>query len=264
MNVQREGSDGTVGKALDVLDRVAAYGQPVRFSRLLDDSPFPKATLYRLLQTLTNQGMLYHDPDLGTYAPGMRLVRMAHAAWSQSSLAPIARPHLDQLSAVVGETVHLAQLDGGQVLYVDKRNATRPIPMYSEAGKVGPAYCTGVGKAMMAWLSEDQLQTVLAQQSWHRFTDHTITSPDAMRDEIDQIRETGHAFDREEHEPGIHCIAMPVLSPNGRVQGAVSVTSNTSRGTLRDMERHLPTLRAAVDRIAGDLRDWRFPDQREN
>ncbi|WP_371156496.1 IclR family transcriptional regulator [Jannaschia sp. 2305UL9-9] len=259
--MQREGSDGTVGKALDVLDRVAAHGRPVRFAELLEAAPFPKATLYRLLQTLTNQGMLIFEPDRGTYAPGMRLVRMAHAAWAQSSLAPIARDHLDALSRAVGETVHLAQLDGAQVLYVDKRNAEAPLPMYSDAGKVGPAYCTGVGKAMLAWLPEADLDPILAQQSWHRFTDTTLTSPEAMRAELEDIRRTGHALDRQEHEPGIHCIAMPILSQGGRVQGAVSVTSSTARGSLDEMMRHLPHLQDAVTKIAGDLRDWRFPDK---
>ncbi|MCK0167987.1 IclR family transcriptional regulator [Jannaschia sp. S6380] len=252
-----------MGKALDVLDRVAAFDRPVRFSELLQTSPFPKATLYRLVQTLTRQGMLAFDSERGTYAPGLRLVRMAHAAWAQSSLAPIARFHLDDLSRAVGETVHLAQLDGGQVLYVDKRNAARPVPMFSEAGKVGPAYCTGVGKAMLAFLDEDAREAALAQQSWHRFTEATIDGPAALRAELETIRATGHAFDREEHEPGIHCIAMPVLSGGGRVMGAVSVTSTTTSGAIADLERHLPDLRRAVERIAGDLRDWRFPDQRK-
>ena len=142
--------DGTVGKALDVLDLIARYGRPVRFSELQEIAPFPKATLYRLVQVLLGQGMVAFDPDRGTYSLGMRLVRLAHTAWEQSSLAPIARPHLDTLSASVGETVHLAQLDNAQVLYVDKRNARVPVEMYSQAGKIGPAYCTGVGKAMLS------------------------------------------------------------------------------------------------------------------
>ena len=91
-------------------------------------------------------------PTASTYALGVRLVRLAHAAWAQSSLAPLARPYLDRLSAETGETIHLAQLDQGQVLYVDKRNAARPVEMFAQAGKVGPAYCTGVGKAMLAYL----------------------------------------------------------------------------------------------------------------
>ena len=258
-----EGGDGTVGKALDVLDRVAAYGRPVRFTELLADSPFPKATLYRFLQTLTNQRMLAYDAERQTYAPGMRLVRLAHAAWAQSSLAPIARPHIDRLSGMVGETVHLAQMDHGQVLYVDKRNALQPIEMYSQAGKVGPAYCTGVGKAMMAFLPEDELQPILAQQSYHRFTEHTFTSEAALREELAAIQARGHAYDREEHEPGIICVALPILTRSGRVLGAMSVTSSTERMSLNDLDQHLPRIRDAVAAIAAEAQDWRFPDAAE-
>ena len=115
--------------------------------------------------------------------PACASVRLAHAAWQTSALAPVARPHVDALSEAVGETVHLAQLDGAQVLYVDKRNARQPIEMYSAAGKVGPAYCTGVGKAMIAFLPEEELAAVIAQQSFHRFTDHTYTTEAALRAE---------------------------------------------------------------------------------
>lgn len=254
-------NDGTVGKALDVLDQVAGFGRPVRFAELLDASPFPKATLYRFVQTLTSQGMLSYDPDRQAYALGMRLVRLAHAAWDQASLAPIARPHIDALSAEVGETVHLAQLDHAQVLYVDKRNARDPVKMYSQAGKVGPAYCTGVGKAMLAFLDKDQQDSVIAQQSFHRFTDHTLTSAAALRAELADIRANGYGFDREEHEPGIICVAHPILAKSGRVLGALSVTSTTARTNLAALETLVPMIRAAATAIAEEAGAWHFPTQ---
>lgn len=254
-------ADGTVGKALDVLDMVASHGRPVRFSDLLEKAPYPKATLYRFLQTLTNQGMLAHDPETGTYAPGVRLVRLAHAAWAQSSLAPIARPHVDSLAAETGETIHLAQLDGGQVLYVDKRNAATPVEMFAQAGKVGPAYCTGVGKAMMAFLPEDQLKAALTRQSFHRHTEHTLASPEALLAELAAIRARGHAFDREEHEPGIICCAVPILSRSGRVLGAISLTSTTGRTTLDALEKRAPRIKDCAAQIAADAESWRFPEQ---
>ena len=255
----REG-DGTVNKALEVLDRVAAFGRPVRFSELLEGSPFPKATLYRLIQTLTKQGMLAHEPGRGTYALGIRLVRLAHAAWRQSSLAPVARPHVEALARDVGETVHLAQLDFGQVLYVDKRNAREPVEMYSQAGKVGPAYCTGVGKAMLAFLPEAELKQALAQQSFHCFTPNTLASEPALRAELEAIRACGYAFDREEHEPGIICVALPILSAGGRVLGALSVTSTTGRTSLKALEAQVPRIRAAAVAIAAEAESWRFPE----
>lgn len=259
-----EGSgDGTVGKALQVLDAVAAFGRPVRFGELLAGSEFPKATLYRLLQTLTHQGMLSFDPDHGTYAPGVRLVRLAHAAWAQSSLAPIARPFLDHLALTTNETLHLAQLDNGFVLYVDKRNAAQPVEMFAQAGKVGPAYCTGVGKAMLAFLPDDQLEDALSRQSFRRHTPHTLASEPELKAELAAIRARGHAFDREEHEPGIICCAVPILTRTGRVLGALSVTSTTARTTLAALEARAPEIKDIAARIAAEAESWRFPEQEQ-
>lgn len=252
--------DGTVGKALEVLDQVAAFGRPVRFSELLAQSPFPKPTLYRFVQTLTNQQMLSYDPDRQTYAPGVRLVRLAHAAWEQSTLAPVARPHVDALSTAVGETVHLAQLDNAQVLYIDKRNAGQPVEMYSQAGKVGPAYCTGVGKVMLAFLDTCAADAIIEQQSFHVFTPHTLATPDTLRNELNDIRTNGYGFDREEHEPGIICVAMPILSETGRVLGALSVTSTSSRTNLAGLEAYVPVLKETAKKIARDAQNWSFPD----
>ncbi len=253
--------DGTVGKALDVLDMVARHGRPVRFSDLLAQSDYPKATLFRLLQTLANQGMLSLDPDTGTYSLGVRLVRLAHAAWAQSSLAPIARPYLDDLAAKTGETIHLAQMDLGQVLYVDKRNAAKPVEMFAQAGKVGPAYCTGVGKAMLAYLPPDVLADALARQSFHRHTPHTLASREALLAELQAIRTRGHAWDQEEHEAGIICCAVPILSRQGRVMGALSVTSTTARTTLDALGAQAPTIKDIAARIAAAAESWRFPEQ---
>ncbi|MBC2836261.1 IclR family transcriptional regulator [Gemmobacter straminiformis] len=256
-----EQGDGTVGKALDVLDMVAGAGHPVRFTDLLERSAYPKATLYRLLQTLTHQGMLAYDPDRQLYSLGVRLVRLAHAAWATSSLAPIARPYLDELSAETGETIHLAQMDNGQVLYVDKRNALKPVEMFAQAGKVGPAYCTGVGKAMLAFLPEEEIERVIQRQSFHRFTEGTLDTPEKLRAELRAIRERGYAFDREEHEPGIICCAAPILTRSGRVIGALSVTSTTARTTLDALGAGSGRIRETAASIAAEAESWRFPEQ---
>ena len=263
MHLPPRDSEGTVGKAVAVLDQVAEFGRPVRFAELLESSPFPKATLYRLVQGLVRQRMLDHDAVTGRYVPGLRLVRLAHSAWRSSSLGPIARPHLDALSHAVGQTVHLARMDGGMVLYIDKRNARDPVDMFSDAGKIGPAYCTGVGKAMLAWSRADVVDDVLARQSWHPFTDTTITDPAAMLVDLAAAQTRGYAIDRQEHERGIVCVALPLLTAAGDVVGAVSITGHENHTTLETLEGDLPKLRATVDNIIRDLRDWRFPDPRE-
>lgn len=256
----RAHTDGTVGRTLAVLDLIAEFGRPVRFSELLPRAGLPKATLFRFVQALTSQGMLSFDEDRQTYAPGLRLVRLAHAAWAQSSLAPLAAPYLDRLSSETGETIHLAQLDQGMVLYVDKRNAARPVEMFSQSGKVGPAYCTGVGKAMLAYLPEDKLADAIDRQSFHRFTDRTLTSEQALREDLAEIRDRGFAWDDEEHEPGIRCIAAPILSPTGRVLGALSITTAGADQRAR-LEAHAPLVIGTAAKIAEAATAWRFPER---
>ena len=180
------------------------------------------------------------------------MVRLAHSAWTQSSLAPLARRHLDELAAQSGETIHLAQMDQGQVLYVDKRNAALPVEMFSNAGKIGPAYCTGGGKAMLAFMSDAAVESAITRQSFHRFTSQTLDSAAKLKVELQSIRARGHACDREEHEPGIICCAAPILSRTGRVLGALSMTSSTSRTTLDALEAQAGRIKETAARIAYD------------
>ena len=259
MAATERNADGTVGKALNVLDQIAEFERPVRFGELLAISEHPKATLYRLVQTLTNQGMLSYDEERQTYAPGLRLVRLAHAAWRQSSLAPVARPFIDALASEVQETIHLAQLDRGQVLYVDKRMATNPLEMFSQAGKIGPGFCTGVGKAMMAFLEDDAREDAIRRQAFLQHTPNTLITADALRAELQTIRREGIAFDREEHEPGIICIAAPILTDTGRVIGALSITTSTQRQSLDGLLPHQPLLLKTASEIATAAETWQFP-----
>ncbi|MBL4930135.1 IclR family transcriptional regulator [Fuscibacter oryzae] len=252
--------DGTIGKAVAVLDLVATADRPMRLAELGARCDFPKATLHRLLQALTRQGMLMQDAA-GAYSAGLRLVRLAHNAWNTSDLAHVARPHLDQLSAETGATIHLAQLDQGQVLYLDKRNAAHPVGMFSAAGKVGPAYCTGVGKAILAFLPPAALEQALARQSFHRFTPATLTTPEDLRADLAEIRARGHAYDREEHERGIICIAAPILATPTHPIAALSVTAPTRDATLSALKLHLPLLKHSAAAIAAEAALWRFPVQ---
>lgn len=252
-------ADGTVGKALEILDQVAAFGRPVRFSELLDQSDHPKATLYRLLQTLTNQHMLTHDAYDGTYSLGIRLMRLAHEAWKNASLAPIARPFIEELAAHSGQTIHLAQIDNGQVLFVDKIQVTDRFNTLAQVGKIAPAYCTGVGKAMLAFLAPKRLQLALQQQVYLQYTPTTHGSVDSLLAELETVRTDGFAFDREEHERGIISIAAPVLSPNGRILGAISIATSTSQHSLDGLQSFLPALLNTAEKIGTEAASWQFP-----
>lgn len=254
-------ADGTVGKALDVLDQVAAFGRPARFSELLQHSEFPKPTLYRLLQTLTSQGMLSYDSDRQTYAPGVRLVKLAHSAWSQASLAPIARPHIDRLAAHVDEAVHLAQIDNGQVLFIDKRQTSEKFATLAQAGQVAPAYCTGVGKVILAFLSPERRDRALQQQAFMKYTPSTLDSVEKLESELKTIRIEGVAYDREEHDRGIISIAAPILTRGDHVVGALSIATSTARYSLDALEKFRPSLLEVATQIGTDAQSWQFPSQ---
>lgn len=253
------GGDGTVGKAIAVLDQVASFGRPVRFSEVLAESDLPKPTLYRFIQSLTNQGMLAYDPDRQTYAPGLRLLRLAHSAWAISSLAPIARPFLDDLARDVGEAVHLAQLDHGQVLFIDKRKAAAGFETLAQAGQIAPAYCTGVGKVILAFMSDENRDFALQQQAFLSYTEATHSDVGSLMTELAEIRISGVAYDREEHQSGIISIAAPILTARNRVLGALSIATSTSRFSLDGLEAFRPKLLETAAKIGVEAQAWRSP-----
>ncbi|SMY07321.1 IclR family transcriptional regulator [Flavimaricola marinus] len=254
-----EPDGGTVGKAMTVLDQVANFGRPVRFSELLKDSDFPKATLFRLVQTLTQQRLLTYDNQAQTYLPGLRLVQLAHAAWAQSSLATVAAPYLDELAHKFGEAVHLAQLENGQVLFIDKRQSVYRFDTLAQTGQVAPAYCTGVGKAILAFMAPMERDHALRQQAFVGYTPTTHGAPDSLLQELDAIRASGVAYDREEHERGIISIAAPIMSDDTNVLGAVSIATSTSRHTIESLDRFEAVLRSTAAQIGSAARVWRAP-----
>lgn len=236
------GNGSTVGKALVILDLVADFEKPVRFKEIFKLSPYPKATLYRFLRTLTNQNMLQYDPELGTYSLGGRLVRLAYIASLSASLAPLAKKYTEALATETGETVHLAQIDNGHVLFVDKLKANPRVETLARVGMVAPAYCTGVGKAMLAFMAPKQLELALRKQSFFGYTPNTKRSVRSVKQELKVIRKCGIAYDREEHEEGIISIATPILVPTGRLIGAISIATSTARRSLTGLDEFRPSL----------------------
>ena len=114
---------------------------------------------------------------------------------------------------------------------------------------------------MLAHLPDEALDTALAQQAWFAHTAHTHTHPGTLRTELAEVRAEGVAYDREEHEPGIICVAAPILSETGRAIGALSVTTSTSRKSLDDLARLAPHLKSTAHDIAAAAANWQFPSQ---
>ena len=243
---------GTLGKAVSLLDIVACAPRPPRFTDILRESGQPRGTLHRQLSNLVDEGLLAVRPDQ-SYEPGLRLLTLASRAWAGNEFRAVAEPHLERLHEATGETVHLAVLRGAYVIYLDKVEGRQVLRMHSQIGNASPAYCTGVGKAALSVLAPDDLEARIAATRFERHTASTLATPGALRAEIAAIREGGVAYDREEHEPGIRCVAAPVHSPARNLVAALSVTGPAFRVSEARLEGWADAVRAAARDIVDDL-----------
>ncbi|MEM8569637.1 MAG: IclR family transcriptional regulator [Pseudomonadota bacterium] len=260
---ENDGS-GTVGKALGVLDVVAGIGRPARASEILAASDLPKGTLYRFLQTLTEQNMLSYDAERRVYFIGVRLVRLAQVAWRNFEIAPVARPHLDALARKIELATYLSKLDGGQCVSLERGTPEVIAGVFHDIDRVYPAYCTAVGKAMLASLPDEARENALTMQSYHPLTEATISDPDTLRADLTKTSERGYAMEDGEHVPGIIAVAVPILSPGGALLGGIGVHAGDRQTDFKKLKSHIPDMHRTAAGIARDAAEWRFPDRNAN
>jgi len=252
MEREGEGSTGTLGKAMAVLETVALSDRPLRFTDVLAVSGQPRGTLHRQLSHLVQEGLLELRPD-HAYVPGLRLLKLASASWARNEIRAVAAPFLEALHRQTGETVHFGVLRGREIIYLDKVESRQAVRMNSQIGNASPAFCTGVGKAALSTLDGEALENILADMELRRFTPHTITDRPAFIAELDSIRQSGIAFDREEHEPGIRCVAAPVFDESRSLVAGVSVTGPAYRVSEAQLSEWAPLVVEAARAIMGDL-----------
>lgn len=224
----KKNQTGTLGKAMDTLEAIASANTPPRFTDLLDICKQPRGTLHRQVSHLLEEDLIKQNAN-GSYSLGFRLLELAGKAWANNSEREIASPFLHELRQKTNATVHLAVLRDDVITYLDKVESNEAIRMHSLIGNVSPVYCTGVGKAMLSTLSDTELDELLPRLEYKKFTDNTITNAKALREELHKIRTLRYAEDREEHEPGIYCVAAPVVSSAGKLICGISVTNAVFR-----------------------------------
>jgi DNA-binding IclR family transcriptional regulator len=165
----------------------------------------------------------------------------------------VAAPFLEALHRGTGETVHLGVLRGREIIYLDKVESRQAVRMNSQIGNASPVYCTGVGKAALSALSGPALDTILAGIEYRRFTPATIIGRAALLAELEAIRHAGIAFDREEHEPGIRCVAAPVFDAERALAAGVSVTGPAYRVGEERLDGWAPLVRDTARAITAEL-----------
>ncbi|MRG57711.1 helix-turn-helix domain-containing protein [Phyllobacterium sp. SYP-B3895] len=243
---------GTLGKAVSVLDIIANASEPLRFTDVLRLTRQPRGTLHRQISNLIEEGLLTVNRDQ-SYGLGLRLLQFASRAWASNELRAIAEPHIRKLHEATGETVHLGVLQGTEVVYLDKIESRQNIRLVSRIGNTAPAWCTGVGKAALSAMADEDLHDRIGKINFTRYTPHTITDVPSLLSEISAIRIAGNAYDREEHELGICCVAAPVSSTDKKLIAGVSVTGPAYRITPEILSSWAGITRAAAAAIMHDM-----------
>jgi len=214
----------SVAKAFAILEYLAAAEVSRDLGVISSALSMNKSTVYRFLSTLSNLGYIDQEPDTGRYALGSKVVWLASSYLDSLDFRVLARPYLEKLVADTRETVHLAILDDFEVVYVDKVDGLQPVKMASRVGNRMPAHSTGLGKALLASLDENEWPDYVLKKGLKKYTPNTIGEPEALYEHLRDIRLRGYSIDNSENEDGIRCVAVPVLDYSGKTIAAISVS----------------------------------------
>lgn len=240
----------TVKRALSVVDYLA--GAPRTLTEVTEFLELHKSTALRVLQTLEESGFARKQAD-GRYVVGFTLIAIAQTALEKMDLHDVARPHLSRLSERYGHTVHLAQLIGSQIIYVDKIDGEGSVRMHSRVGRPAGLHTAAVAKVILAFQDEEVQRQLAQQATFQRYTPTTITSPGQLSHELELIHARGWAEDNGEYEDFLGCIAAPIRDARGAVVAGISLTALRSLVDRERLATYVPNLIATADGISRDL-----------
>lgn len=230
-------SAGTDGMALGELSAVAGIN---------------KSTVLRLTGPLVDERLLERDAESGRFRLGPGCLALGQSYLQGIDLRSVARPELRRLMRQTQSTCHLVIRSGQDVVYLDKVEDEATVRMASRIGATMPAYCTAVGKAMLAYSTEEVVSEVLSGEL-APITDRTITDPGTLRKEFGAIRRRGYAVDDRENEPEVRCVAAPIFGSDDRVVAALSVSSLASRMTAQKVREVGPSASLTALRISARM-----------
>jgi len=241
-------SVGTLARGLDILELFSAEAPELTQKEISDRLSLPVPTVHRLTKLLVERGWLVRDASTRRLRLGLGVARLLPAVLSGLSLPELARDHLRALAERTGETVNLAMLEGGQVVYLMSESGSRLLTLRSSVGLRLPVHCTALGKCLLAQVPAEEARRVAGREPYEALTPRTITRWPKLSESLDRVRREGVALSHEEYEVGLDSIAIALEWP-GEAPVAVNVSLPSSRAEGRAAAQLTSELRATVEAI---------------
>ena len=244
----------SLARGLVVIQAFTQQNPQMTISQLSLRTGLSRAAVRRCLYTLTKLGFAGTD-DGSRYTLRPRMLTLSHTFTTSNTLATAAQPVLERMSATYRESFSVATLDGEDIVYIARSSVSRVMSVDLHIGSRLPAYCTSMGRILLAWLPSDQLEHYLAHAVLTPHTTRTVTSVEKLRGLLRSTRRNGFALCDQEYEVGLRSLAVPVYAPSGRAVATLNLSGNAPRLSVLEMQtRFLPPLRAAANELSVFLR----------
>ncbi len=239
----------SLSRALRLMNALARVPQGLSLSEVAHRVELPTSTAHRLLTTLQNERYVRFDSERSAWLIGVQAFQVGSAFVRSRDLVVMARPYMRRLMEESGETVNLAIPDRAEVVYLAQVECHKMMRAIAGPGGRAHMHCSGVGKAIMAFMDGNDVNEVIRSRGLTRETAKTISSEDQLRRELETVRTLGYAIDNEENAIGLRCVAGVVFDEHAEPMAGLSVSGPTARMT----DARLPALGTAVARIASDI-----------
>ncbi len=239
----------SLDKGLMLLEAVESAAHPVGLKDLTLKLKWDKATVHRLLLTLERRGYLLRDQETRRYTLGLKIFGLHDSLVRGFDIQQATRPFMTQVAKRSGETAHLAVAVGTDIVFIDRVESNEALFVNTQVGSREPMYCTALGRAIMAFLPDDQVKECLPAR-YVRYTPKTITATAVLRKALLRVRDQRFALDFEEYLPGIHCIAAPILNHEGSPVAALGISGPASRLPLKKARELGAMIREAASEIS--------------
>lgn len=223
------GHSQSLVRGLNLLERLSLSPGGLVLSEVAEQTDLAPSTTHRLLQALQSQGFVTQDNELGVWKIDVMTFRIGNSFLEARDFVGASRPFLRRLTAQTGETANLGVRDNGTAVFLAQSESPQMMRMITRLGSRAPLHASGVGKALMAWLPDDELERILDERGLDRLTENTLHNLEVLREGLLEVRRQGFACDREEHAIGLHCVAACLHDEHGIPLAAISVSGPVAR-----------------------------------